>query len=73
MTDTPDGRPPSQMLRRLDRALSQLNPWLAAVVMGLVVLDLTCLAARLLPVSHLAACTADAAPPDRAAMTGDTP
>jgi hypothetical protein len=55
--------PRLQLLRGLDRALARINPWLVAVVMGLVVLDLTCLAARLLPVSHLAACVGGAQPP----------
>jgi hypothetical protein len=54
---------PSRLLRRLDEALGQLNPILVAVAMGLIVLDLTCLAAFLLPVSHLTACVATATPP----------
>jgi hypothetical protein len=54
---------PLRLLRRLDQALGQLNPLLVAVAMGLVILDLTCLAAFLLPVSHLTACVATLKPP----------
>ena len=58
-----DGRGRS-LLRRIDQSLGQLNPLLAAVAMGLIVLDLTCVAALLLPTSHLTACVAAPQAPD---------
>jgi hypothetical protein len=65
--DAPQPSPRDQqapsLLRRLDLALGQVNPLLLAVAMGLVVLDLTCLAAFLLPASHLTACVATKTPP----------
>jgi hypothetical protein len=60
---SPRDRPASSLLRRLDLALGQLNPLLLAVALGLVVLDLTCLAAFLLPTSRLTACVAITTPP----------
>ncbi len=49
------------LLPRLDRAFGQLNPLLLAIAMGLVVLDVTCLAAMLLPTNRLTACASPSA------------
>ena len=61
--DAPRDRQALSLWRRLDHALGELNPLLLAAAMGLVVLNLTCLAALFLPTSHLAACVTTAAPP----------
>jgi hypothetical protein len=70
---------PDRWLRRLDRAADQMNPILTTLVIGLAVLNLTCLAllASHLPITHdrldLTAClpspasSLDTAPP----VTGD--
>jgi hypothetical protein len=52
---------PRRLMRRLDRATGQMNPYLFAVAIGLVVLYVTCLTALVvrLPASiHLRACVA---------------
>ncbi len=47
-------------MRRLDRATGQINPYLFAVAIGLLVLYITCLVALTvrLPPIHLKACVA---------------
>ena len=47
-------------MRQLDRATSQINPFLSAVAIGLLVLYVTCLVALTvrLPPIHLRACVA---------------
>jgi hypothetical protein len=47
-------------MRRLDRATGQINPYLFAVAIGLLVLYITCLIALTvrLPPIHLKACVA---------------
>ena len=47
-------------MRRLDRVTSQINPYLFAVAIGLVVLYVTCLGAVIvrLPAIHMRACEA---------------
>ena len=54
---------PASLWRRVDRALAQLNPFLVVVAIGLLVLNLTCLATFLLPVGHLPVCVATTKPP----------
>ena len=52
---------PGRLMRRLDRATGQINRYLFAVAIGLVVLYVTCLTALVvrLPASiHLRACVA---------------
>jgi hypothetical protein len=51
-------------MRRLDRTASQLNPFLFAIVIGLVVLYVTCLTTLVirLPAVHLNACVAASEP-----------
>jgi hypothetical protein len=64
-------RSPDRWLRRIDRAAGIMNPFLNVLAIGLVILNLTCLAllAARLPITHgtvgLTACT-DHPPP-----TGD--
>jgi hypothetical protein len=60
-----DDHRPKQLMRRLDRATSQINPFLFAVAIGLVVLYVTCLTARVirLPAIHLNACVATSEQP----------
>lgn len=60
---SPRDRAALALWRRLDHALGQLNPLLLAVAMGLVVLNLTCLAAFFVPTGHLTACVADPTSP----------
>jgi hypothetical protein len=58
---------PKQLMRRLNRATSQINPFLFAVAIGLVVLYVTCLGALIvrLPASvQLRTCVATPTPPD---------
>jgi hypothetical protein len=54
-----------QLMRRLDRTASQINPILFAVAIGLVALYLTCLGAMLvrLPVVHMDVCVSNPASP----------
>ena len=59
---------PEQWLRRLNRAAERMNPFLALVAIGLVILNLTCvtLIARKLPsfrLSLAAACPAATSAP----------
>jgi hypothetical protein len=63
------GHRPRQLLRRLDRTVSRLNPYLLAIAIGIGILYVTCLVALLvrLPVVHLNACVRT---PDSSA-TGD--
>ncbi len=65
-TSPRDDHRPKQLMRRLDRATSQLNPFLFAVAIGLVVLYVTCLIALMirLPVVHLNACVAASEQPE---------
>jgi len=51
-------------MRRLDRATSQINPYLFAVAIGLVVLYVTCLGALIvrLPAIQIRACVATSGP-----------
>jgi len=55
-----------QLLRRFDRAFGQINPFLFAVAIGLCVLYITCLFARMvrLPDIRLHACAETEAAPD---------
>ena len=50
-------------MRRLDRVTSQINPYLFAVAIGLVILYVTCLGALIvrLPAIHMRACEATSA------------
>jgi hypothetical protein len=59
-TSPQDDHRPKQLMRRLDRATRQINPFLFAVAVGLVVLYVTCLIALMirLPAVHLNACVA---------------
>lgn len=52
------------MVRRLDHATGEINPFLLAVAIGLVILYITCLAALVirLPVIYSNACVATSAP-----------
>jgi hypothetical protein len=56
-------RSPDRWLRRLDRAAGVMNPFLSVLAIGLVILNLTCVAllAARLPITHrtagVAACT----------------
>ena len=52
-------------MRRLDRATSQINPYLLAIAIGLAVLYVTCLFALIvrLPVTHANVCVEASAPP----------
>ncbi len=66
---------PDRWLRRLDRAASAMNPFLTVLAIGLLILNLTCLAslASRLPIAHgtpgLSACPPlSASSPD---ATGD--
>ena len=58
-------------MRRLERALGEVNPFLIAVVIGLFVLDLTCVLALSLPIGRLTACVAG--PAARATALGKAP
>jgi hypothetical protein len=56
---SPRGRHrPKQLLRRFDRTISQINPFLLAIAFGLAVLNITCLFALAIraPVGYLHAC-----------------
>jgi hypothetical protein len=63
-TSPRDHRWPKQLMRRLDHAAGQLNPFLLAVAIGLVVVYGTSLVGILLkvPVTHLDVCVAASAP-----------
>jgi hypothetical protein len=54
-----------QVVRRLDHATGEINPFLFAVPVGLVVLYVSCLFALAirLPVVHSKACVTTSAPP----------
>jgi hypothetical protein len=58
-------RPAKQVMRRLNRAMGEINPFLLATALGLAILYLTCLGALLLklPVTRLNACPANATVP----------
>jgi hypothetical protein len=58
---------PRRLMRRLDRVTSQMNPYLFAVAIGLVVLYATCLGAlifRLPATIHVRTCAVISAPTD---------
>jgi hypothetical protein len=63
---SPRGDRRQQLLRRFDRTFGRINPFLSAVALGLCVLYITCLFARMvrLPDIRLHVCAETEAAPD---------
>jgi hypothetical protein len=61
-----------RVVRRLDHATGEINPFLFAVAIGLVVLYISCLFALVirLPVVHSNACVTNSAPPAAGEVRG---
>ena len=61
-----------RVVRRLDHATGEINPFLFAVAVGLVVLYISCLIALVirLPVVHSNACVTTSAPPAAGEVRG---
>ena len=61
-----------RVVRRLDQATGEINPFLFAVAIGMVVLYITCLFALAirLPIVHSTACVTTSAPPAASEVRG---